>query len=1020
MSIISAQAKAIAEGAVLSAESARVEATNIANSALSEAATLRKEFEEKASEMDDALTSATSEMKETKEELQKNIAELEKDLEPLATWPDAENPTGIAGFVAKADENSATIGTLVTQQSETSNALAGFKQEVSDKYATIESVSSFETETSKSIAGVKEIADANKAQIDAMVAYDKDGKSALAGITTYVDENSAQIRQLASYEQKDANGAILNSGAAGLIAQVEANKSSIDLLVSFEGDVYEGLAGLTAQVDANKSSVEVLSKRVQGKYESIDSWNERDKDQNLVYYVKAKSDSEDDLWYYYKDGAWRSTTDAYVAGLPASIAGIQAETDEHGATINALTTWQGDTNTAMASIKQKADANGASIQLLTTNLDKYSVGPYSQAYGFTLEQAASVLEEGMVYVPTPHADSDTHSEVYEYVEIGEDGKEVVKTFPDNDGYQFTPGYIYTWSDIDDSPNTTTMMWKESVGKVVEFKSAPSGTSYDFWYKNGGDNSDGYETDTLYKLDTYTHENGGTLTRWIAVATLKGNFSNRAVSQIRQDANSINLEVTNTKGDLAGIKAWAGEDFTAIQDTVSWKNNNSEAIATTIERASDAEAYIAQVASVKNEDGTINATASIVAAINEDGSSVGINADRIVMTGTTAFLQPGDLGENGATVIHGGRIDSNTLYVNAANVSGKLTADQIDASKLEVDAANVTGKLTSNQIDAAGLSADKINVVDDDGNTIFSADVQSKQVNMFAACITGKLTADQIDATELEVDAANVNGKLTADKIDATELHVDAANVDGRLTAEQIDATELEVDAANITGKLTADQIDASKLRVDAANVDGRLTAEQIDATDLKVDVANITGILYASDIVVSGDKTVADALDSTLVSSDIYYALSTSTKVPPDDDLWSKDAPEKERRKYMWQKTVNVYGDGSSEERIVCIAGADGEGSVFVDITSSAGTIYINGDIKTTLVAKAYQDNQDITDEFPDGAFLWEKYDMYGVKDTVWSYTGKAVAVNNLDIYKRAMFNCVLDVDQRLQKEDIE
>jgi hypothetical protein len=122
----------------------------------------------------------------------------------------------------------------------------------------------------------------------------------------------------------------------------------------------------------------------------------------------------------------------------------------------------------------------------------------------------------------------------------------------------------------------------------------------------------------------------------------------------------------------------------------------------------------------------------------------------------------------------------------------------------------------------------------------------------------------------------------------------------------------------------------------------------------------------------------------------------------------------------MWQKTINTYGDGSTEERVVCIAGADGQGAITVSITSSTGTIYVNNNITTTLTAKAYQDNIDITDEFPDGAFLWEKYDMYGTKDSVWSYTGKSVAVSNLDIYKRAMFNCVLDVEQRLETEDTE
>lgn len=565
-----------------------------------------------------------------------------------------------------------------------------------------------------------------------------------------------------------------------------------------------------------------------------------------------------------------------------AISGIRSEVDGYSAAIKTLTSWQGETNTSMARIEQKADANGASIQLLTTNLDKYSVGPYSQAYGFTLEQAASVLEEGMVYVPTPHADSDTHSEVYEYVEIGEDGKEVVKTFPDNDGYQFTPGYIYTWSDIDDSPNTTTMMWKESVGKVVEFKSAPSGTAYDFWYKNGGDNSDGYETDTLYKLDTYTYENGDTLIRWIAVATLQGNFSNRAVSQIRQDANSINLEVTNAKGDLAGIKAWAGEDFTAIQDTVSWKNSNSEAIATTIERASDAEAYIAQVASIKNEDGTIDATASIVAAINGADSSVGINADRIVMTGTTTFLKPGDLGENGTTTIHGGRIETGTIDANqiAANsitadkikageinaghiASHSITADQIDSTNLKVVAENVTGVLTIGQLPESVAENEDIPTKTSE----LTNDSGFQNASGVTTIIDDTVTTGYIEALNIHIKAGQIDDTLTIGQLPSTVAEKSDVPTDvSQLNNDSGFQTASEVTTI-VGGVVTTDYVNALGLTAQKIHVidDDDNTVFLADASQLPV---MIGGFSVNADSLYNGKTTLQDKNDGVYIGTD--------------------------------------------------------------------------------------------------------------------------------------------------------
>lgn len=480
--------------------------------------------------------------------------------------------------------------------------------------------------------------------------------------------------------------------------------------------------------------------------------------------------------------------------------------------------------------------NAKTLNSMVVSIDKYSVGEYSTAYGLTLEQATGILECDMIYVPTK-----SHTEEYPYV----DGDTTY-----NNEREFTSGYLYRWGERPDGlfgwitvdRDYSRDKLNTSAPAVYFYTEAPAVLGeFGYWYTDGAVVADGYEPYTLYKWE----EDG-----WFAVATLAGNTQVRSISHILQTANSIETSLSNVKSDAATSKQWIDNNSTNIQDVVTWKADNQEAIATTMQQASDAGAYIAQIASVKNDDGTIDAIASIVTAVNESESSVGINADRIVMTGTTTFLKPEDVGDDGATVISGSRI----------------TTGELDAEKVKV-------------------------------------------------------------------------------------INLQASNI-------------------IVTGS--------------------------------------------------GGNTTVDEAIANTLVSSTIYYALSTSTTTPPPDGDWDLVAPEKERKKYMWQKTVNVYGDGSSEERVVCIAGADGEGAIVVNITSSAGTIYINNDIQTTLIAQAYQDNQDITDEFPDGAFLWEKYDMYGVKDDVWSYTGKTIQVNNLDIYKRAMFNCVLDVEQRIEKEDVE
>ena len=57
----------------------------------------------------------------------------------------------------------------------------------------------------------------------------------------------------------------------------------------------------------------------------------------------------------------------------------------------------------------------------------------------------------------------------------------------------------------------------------------------------------------------------------------------------------------------------------------------------------------------------------------------------------------------------GHIVADTINLNTANISGKLSADRIDVDNLKVKAANVTGTIQANQIDADNLKVKAANV-----------------------------------------------------------------------------------------------------------------------------------------------------------------------------------------------------------------------------------------------------------------------------------------------------------------------
>lgn len=638
ISLTVAQAKAIAENTALFAESMKNEAVDKANEALTDTAELRKELEVQAEEIESNLNNVSLDLQATKEDMEL----LATEMEPLVTWPDEQNPTGVAGFVAKANENATTLASIVTWQGETDTAIAGFKQEVSETYATIESVTSLETDMTNSIAGLKQDVAKEYATITSVTQLKTDTSNAIA-----------EVKQEAS-----------------------KTYATIDSVAQLKTDTTNALSIYKQEVSNTYATNAAL--------------------------VTLRTD----------------TTNAIAASEEKATATYASKSD--------LTSFESNTNIAMARIEQKADANGAYIYSTVSNMDKYSVGPYSQAQGFTLNQAKTVLEVGMIYVPTVSHSGETY----------------------NTSYNFTTTNTYTWS------GTT---WTESVGKVVFSASVPSGNAYSLWYTNSSTVFDGYEPYTLYKLETYKNEAGNTLSQWVAVATLSGNSSNRAVSQIRQDANSIDLSVTNMKGDVTSSKNWISNNDANIQDVVSWKSNNANAIATTIQSASDSKAYIAQIASVKNSDGSVNAAASIVTAVNADESAVTISADKINFSGFTTFLRASDLGENGTTTIHGSRIET-----------GTISADKIDASV--ITAEQLSTKNSGVVIEGSNIKADSITVNQLAPNSVTGA------IIVKGAIEARHVSADIVTTNKLEtansgvvIEGSNIKaGTIKVEKLESTD------------------------------------------------------------------------------------------------------------------------------------------------------------------------------------------------------------------------------------------------------------
>lgn len=957
---VSAQAKAIAESAIVSAESIRQEAVKKANEALTKNSELRDEFEKRSFEIDAELDNVELELESTKENiisttntLQENIdetvddiKELAKDLEPLAVWPNNANPSGIAGFVARADEDSATLASITKFEGEFGRSIAGFVQEATKENATVKAIASYQEKdkdgnpygpsgvsvlmglvdankasidtlaslegdgfsglsgltaqvnknassvttlashvvgefentddwvedgkditkiyyaknnrqyyyynqgwksTDKaykagltgSIAGVQQIADDNKAQLDAMVAYDKDGKSALAGLTAYVDDNSARINTLASYKN-DNRG---TEGVAGLVADVNKNISELSLIANHtftknDGSVVNGLAGLNAYVNENESNVALMASRVKGKYVVVPKYPEGDQDKinaldthKIYYTVWSYKDNgvtkyvvriwiyqnsgwnyvqsfgtfitqypdillKDTVYYfgdklkyyaYYKNKSWSTTSDPDEAGLPSSVAGIQVAVDDNSSQIDQLVSWSSDTADSMASIEQKANDNGASIELMVSSVDKYSVGKYSQSYGLTREEAASILKPGCIYIPTNNFDKccDDHSKIDSHCEIM--WENAIEKAKGNKGKKepqiFTPGYYYVWG-VNDQ-NKYDWIEHSTQKEVVISSIQPSNSSgtYEYWYIDSQTAPIGYEPYTLYIWEN---------NKWKKVNTLAGNASNRITSLIRQTADKIAIDVVNTQESIASHQQWLEDNSANIQYVVSWKTDvesDVSNIATIKQTADAAGSSVAQVASrVRGEFVTIDSwsskgkdknqvyyvtadkqyryykngewiktkypieagleinAASIVTAVNGDTTGITLNAKHINLNGfVSANSGAFTIDDNGYMTATGGKIGGWNIGGNGAGYKGGIYKDMGNL--------RIGMKTGSNSTDSAFYVTKNATDADNREN-IFYVNYEGK---LYAknADITGKITAETGEIAGFTLGQSNV-------------------------------------------------------------------------------------------------------------------------------------------------------------------------------------------------------------------------------------------------------------------------
>ena len=125
------------------------------------------------------------------------------------------------------------------------------------------------------------------------------------------------------------------------------------------------------------------------------------------------------------------------------------------------------------------------------------------------------------------------------------------------------------------------------------------------------------------------------------------------------------------------------------------------------------------------------------------------------------------------------------------------------------------------------------------------------------------------------------------------------------------------------------------------------------------------------------EATVLEVSNSTIIDTKVEYAQSDSNTVAPTSG-WSTQSPQWEKGKYIWQRIITTYGNGTvNTSEATCISGADGTG------VESIVTYYYKSSSATSL-----KDGEWTTEPptWENGYYVWTKtrfnYTNGAYKDT--------------------------------------
>lgn len=362
-------------------------------------------------------------------------------------------------------------------------------------------------------------------------------------------------------------------------------------------------------------------------------------------------------------------------------------------------------------------------------------------------------------------------------------------------------------------------------------------------------------------------------------------------------------------------------------------------------------------------------------------------------------------------------DDGTVSESAISTAvAHLVADKADIQDLNVISARI-GTLEVNRATIDQLNATNATIV-----TLLAADATINSILINKANIAD-LNATNANISSLDATVANIktliSGNLTSANIQSLVLTSSKVTVDNgfikNAMIESLDVTKINAGTIN-TNKISVSSADGGLVIAGATqqfkdkNNNVRLQLGQ-DAT------GNFNFILRAQDgttTLIDGYGIKENAIADGLIKTDMVADEAvTRDKINYSSFITGFNADT--NTDYIKASKVAIDLEGQSLDVAfnnisTTVEDINSKKMYRVEIISSSGNIFKNGDISTVLSARVYSWDEDITDAIDANKFRWTRVSNDTNSDNAWNtahFGGtKQITVTQNDVYVKATFDC--------------